>query len=223
MNALDLQKQGNVVRMEKLSAEKTQLEEERARLEQRLSEFAAAVQADKLSAQTRRGTAEECQKRLQEVQREIQGVAHESDGMLQEQAEKRSRLDVLEQLQAEHEGFSAGTLAALKQNKPLLGLLADRIRVNDRYAAAVEAALGHHLQIVLTEQPESAQQILADLSANKRGRASIAPLGFVRNNEQRVQYSASSDQNSDSSQTLTPETVHASIQQPTATNLRLQY
>src|SRR5437667_3726005 len=181
MTALDLQKQGNLVRLEKLSAEKIQLEEERARLEQRLSEFAAAVQADKLSAQTRRGTAEECQKRLQEVQQEIQGVARESDGMLQEQAEKRSRLDVLEQLQAEHEGFSAGTLAALQRTEQVLGSMADRIRVPDRYVAAVETALGHHLQLVLTERPESAQQILCDLTANKRGRASVAPLALTRN------------------------------------------
>src|SRR5205085_2557117 len=41
-----------------------------------------------------------------------------------------------------------------------------------------EAALGHHLQLVLTEQPEAAQQILVDLSAAKKGRASIAPLGI---------------------------------------------
>src|SRR6185436_6586845 len=38
INALDLQKQGNVVRLEKLSAEKIQLEEERTRLEARLQE-----------------------------------------------------------------------------------------------------------------------------------------------------------------------------------------
>ena len=36
ITALDLQKQGNVVRLEKLSAEKIQLEEERTRLESRL-------------------------------------------------------------------------------------------------------------------------------------------------------------------------------------------
>src|SRR5439155_4305596 len=41
--------------------------------------------------------------------------------------------------------------------------------------------LGHHLQLVLTERPDAAQDILNDLSANKRGRASIAPLEFSRN------------------------------------------
>src|SRR5262249_52951366 len=40
---------------------------------------------------------------------------------------------------------------------------------------------GHHLQLVLTQQPETAHDILADLSANKKGRASVAPLAFSSN------------------------------------------
>ncbi len=181
LTALDLQKQGNVVRLEKLSAEKIQLEEERTRLEARLHEFAANVQAQKLDAQTQRGTVEQRQARLQEIQREMETAAQEQDRFLEEQAGNRSRLDVLEQLQAEHEGFSAGSLAALAQSRHVLGSLADSIRVPDQYVTAIETALGHHLQLVLTEQPESAHQILLDLNQNKRGRASIAPLAFLRN------------------------------------------
>src|SRR5947207_1619861 len=66
-NALDLQKQGNVVRLEKLSAEKVQLEEERTRLEARLHEFAANVAAQKLNVRTQRGTVEERQQRLAQI------------------------------------------------------------------------------------------------------------------------------------------------------------
>ena len=181
INALDLQKQGNVVRLEKLSAEKIQLDEERARLEARLQEFAANVEAGKLSVQSSRGTVEQRQSRLREIQSELTGVGQELDGFLHKQAELRSRLHVLGQLEAEHEGFSAGTLAALNKTEAVLGSLADKIRVPDQYVAAIEAALGHHLQLVLTERPEAAQEILNDLSANKRGRASIAPLEFARN------------------------------------------
>ena len=181
ITALDLQKQGNVVRLEKLSAEKIQLEEERTRLEARLQEFAANVEADKLTVQTQRGTVEDRQKRLREIQEDLNRAAREQDQVLEQQAEKRSRLNVLEQLQAGHEGFSAGPLAALKQSQHVLGSLADKIRVPDQYVTAIETALGHHLQLVLTEQPESARQILADLNAKKQGRASIAPLAFVRN------------------------------------------
>jgi chromosome segregation protein len=39
--------------------------------------------------------------------------------------------------------------------------------------------LGNNLQIVLTEQPEAASEILADLSANRKGRASIAALSIL--------------------------------------------
>jgi chromosome segregation protein len=181
LTALDLQKQGNVVRLEKLSAEKIQLEEERYRLETRLHEFAANVQAEKLNAQTQRGTVEDRQKRLRELQEDLTRAGAEQDQLLQQQAEQRSRLNVLEQLQAGHEGFSEGSLAALKQSRLVLGSLADKIRVPNQYITAIETALGHHLQLVLTEQPESAHEILADLTAQKKGRASVAPLAFTRN------------------------------------------
>ncbi|MGO8676186.1 MAG: chromosome segregation protein SMC [Limisphaerales bacterium] len=179
ITALDLQKQGNVVRLEKLSAEKVQLEEERVRLETRLREFVADVEARKRAAQTQRGTVEERQQRLRQIQEELNSAAKELDQVLQHQAEKRSRLNVLEQLQAGHEGFSAGSLAALQQSQHVLGSLADKIHVPDPYVTAIETALGHHLQLVLTEQTESAQQILADLAAHKKGRASIAPLALA--------------------------------------------
>jgi chromosome segregation protein len=179
INALDLQKQGNVVRLEKLSSEKIQLEEERTRLETRLAEFAASVQTEKLNAQTQRGTVEQRQQRLREIQQELTQAAHELDSLVRQQAEKHSRLNVLEQLQESHEGFGAGALAALKQSQSALGSLADRIRVPDQYIVAIEAAFGHHLQLLITEQPEAAQQILADLATNRKGRASIAALGLV--------------------------------------------
>jgi chromosome segregation protein len=176
INALDLHKQGNVVRLEKLSSEKIQLEEERARLEARLAEFAAGVEAERLQAQTQRGTVEERQHRLRELQQEVAQAGQQLDQLLRQQAEHRSRLNVLEQLEEAHEGYSAGALAALQQAQSVLGSLADKIRVADPHVLAVEAALGHHLQLVLTEQPESARQILADLSASRKGRASIAAL-----------------------------------------------
>ncbi len=179
INALDLQKQGNVVRLEKLSAEKLQLEEERARLETRLQEFAANVEAEKRNAQTQRGTVEERQERLRQIQEELNCAAKELDQIFRQQAEKRSRLNILEQLQAGHEGFSAGSLAALEQSQHVLGSLSDKIHVPEAYVTAIETALGHHLQLVLTERPDSAQQILADLAMNRKGRASIAPLALA--------------------------------------------
>jgi chromosome segregation protein len=184
ITALDLQKQGNSIRLEKLSAEKLQLEEERTRLEARLHEFTASVEVEKLNAQTKRGSVEQRQTRLRELQVELQESSIEQDQFLQAQTDKRSRLNVLEQLEGSHEGFSAGTQAALRQTRTVIGSLADRIRVPDQYVVAVENALGHHLQIVLTEAPESAQEIIADLTTNKSGRASVAALAMPYDSKQ---------------------------------------
>jgi len=176
--ALDLQKQGNIVRLEKLSSEKVQLEVERTGLELRLQEFTASVELEKLTVATTRGSVEQRQNRLRELQAELQQASGEQDKFLHQQSDKRSRLTVLEQLEGSHEGFDAGAVAALRQSRSVIGSLADRIRVPDQFIAAVENALGHNLQLVIADQPSSAQEILADLSANKSGRASVAALAF---------------------------------------------
>jgi chromosome segregation protein len=186
ITALDLQKQGNVVRLEKLSAEKIQIEEERTRLNSRLHEFSVNVESEKLSVQTKRGSVEQRQQRLVDLQTELADCSAEQDKLVQLQAEKRSHLTVLEQLQGSHEGFSAGAVAALRKSRSVIGSLADKIRVPDQYVVAIENALGHHLQLVLTEQPESAQQILSDLTATKVGRASVAALSIERKDDSQL-------------------------------------
>ena len=86
LNALDLQKQGNSIRLEKLSAEKLQLEEERTRLEARLQEFTASVEVEKLNAQTKRGSVEQRHNRLRELQGELQASAAVSERHLERSA-----------------------------------------------------------------------------------------------------------------------------------------
>ncbi len=182
INALDLQKQGNVIRLEKLSAEKIQLEEERGRLEARLQEFAANAAEQQRSVLASRGTVEERQQRLREIQQQLGQVNQELETQLRQQAEKRSRLNLLEQLQTDYEGFSAATLSVLKGARQVLGSLSDKIRVPNEYVLPIETALGHHLQLVLTDQPESAREILSELNAAKKGRASIAALALAGRN-----------------------------------------
>lgn len=176
ITALDLQKQGTTARLGKLSAEKVQLEEERRQLEARLTEFSAGVEAEKLTIQHCRGTVEERQQRFRQLQDELLQASKAADELLRAQAEQQSRLALLDQLQTDYEGFSAGTLAALKGDNHVLGSLTDRIRVPDRYVTAIETALGQNLQLVLAQKPESARAVLADLNAQRKGRASIAAL-----------------------------------------------
>ena len=183
LNALDLQKRGNTVRLEKLSAEKIQLEEEQAKLQERLGQFSSEVASRKSNAQNRRGTVEERQQRLTELQERLAKLTAELDDLLRTQAEKRSRLNVLKQLQASNEGVSAGAQAALKESEAALGLLADQIRVPEDLVGALEAALGRHLQLVVTKQATQAKAILQSLSEGKKGRADIVALDLLSGGE----------------------------------------
>ena len=180
LNALELQKQGNAARLEKLSAEKIQLEEERGKLETSLGEFERSVEDDSLHVETHRGTVEERQARLSVIGTDLSDTEEELDGLLQRQAEAKSRKDVLKQLIESKEGFSAGAQTVLTQFDSAIGSLADQIRVPDEHVRAVEAALGANLQLVITEQPQSADQMLHRLAQGEQGRASIVALELLR-------------------------------------------
>jgi chromosome segregation protein len=180
LNALELQRQGNAARLEKISAEKIQLEEERAKLEVRLDKFEQSVESDSLNVQTQRGTVEERQSRLGELNGQLTGVDEKLDGLLQRQAELKSRRDVLRQLIESREGMDAGAQAVLGNFDSAMGLLADQIRVPDEHVRAIEAALGANLQLVLTEQSETANEMLEHLSRGEHGRASIVALDLLR-------------------------------------------
>ena len=179
INSIDLQKRGNTVRLEKLSSEKTQLEEEESRLRERLGQFSSDVESRRSTAQSHRGTVDERQQRLAELQGLLAKLTGELDELLRVQAGKRSRLNVLQQLQASNEGVSAGAQAAISESEAALGLLADQIRVPEEHVVAVEAALGRHLQLVITRQAADAKSILTSLSEGKKGRADIVALDLV--------------------------------------------
>jgi len=178
-NALELQKRGNVVRLEKLSSEKIQLEEERGQLEGRLSEFKESVATDKLGVETHRGTVEERQERLQTIAAELGTTENELDDLVQQQAGHKSRYDVLQQLLESKEGYESGAQLVLTKYEEALGSLAEKLQVDEPYVKAVEAALGSNLQLVLTVEPEMAREILNGLTDREEGRASIAALDLI--------------------------------------------
>ena len=96
-------------------------------------------------------------------------------------AEKVSRLDVLEQLVAEGEGFAKGTQAVLKgqiedpkiDNDAIHKPLYSYIDTEDKYAEAIEAALGNQLQTVVVDRMEVAEKVIDALKRNMLGKASL--------------------------------------------------
>ncbi len=184
LGALELQKQNQAQRLERLSAEKIQLEEERKQLEIRLHDFDQSSQSEQLGVVTQRGTVEQRQARLAEIDTQLDATNTALDELMRRQASLRTRRDVLQQLVDSREGFAASALAVLLEHPEARGSLADNLRVPPPFVAAIEAALGANLQAIFAERPQAAHSILASLSKTAAGRVHIIPLDLVGENLQ---------------------------------------
>jgi len=93
----------------------------------------------------------------------------------EELSRQRSRLESLQQLERDLEGYARGvkTLLSDDQLKACMrGMVADIIDVPPRYEAAVEAVLGERVQALLPDNLENAQQAMAFLRDNE-GRCTL--------------------------------------------------
>jgi len=100
--------------------------------------------------------------------------------------EVRSRLDILQQLEASGEGLGEATQAVLRGlDEPdlfqpaIVGALANLIQVESRYVHAIEALLGNALQTVVFKDASVAEAALQVLAKGENGRGAILPREWV--------------------------------------------
>ena len=58
----------------------------------------------------------------------------------------------------------------------IIGVVADIIKTNKEYETAIETALGQSIQNIITEDEQTAKDLITYLKANKFGRATFLPL-----------------------------------------------
>ncbi len=177
--ALDLLAKSQESRLEKLSAEKRQLEEERVQLTDSLKQLASEQAAQTQQAQQRRAELQQRQTHWETLQTQSAEQTDQLDNLLQRQTEQRSRLALLQQLDAEREGFGQAAATALAQSTNLLGSLADFLHAPDEYLPAVEAALGNRLQTLIAQSETDAEQLIRQLRAAKKGQARLLSLQLL--------------------------------------------
>jgi chromosome segregation protein len=169
--------------------------------EQRSAQLAEEIVRLRADEDSRKGDAAEFKDRIAGHQMAIEGYeeslaeleqkyhrARRSAADLQEdlsslhklRAEKRSRLEVLEQLIADGEGFEKGVQEVLKGlddpeffTPHLRTPLANQIEVDGRFADAIEAALGRRLQSVIVSDIAIAEKVIWTLREGNLGKASV--------------------------------------------------
>ena len=95
-------------------------------------------------------------------------------------AEKRSRLDVLRQLNEEGEGLAEGSQALLKGGNgseefrdAIAGSVVAQLDVDPKFIRAIEAALGRNLHAIILKDAEVASEIIGHLKKKKLGHAAL--------------------------------------------------
>ena len=172
---------------EELSGTKTRRELTRAQSEQLANQIRTLTTArGKLarhivvSGKTSRGDAIAVEAGLREKEKLLSEAEQNLAAVERTLAEKRSRLDVLRQLNDEGEGLVEGSRAVLKGlNDPgkfrevIAGSLVAHLDVDEKFVPAIEAALGRNLHAVILKEARVASEIITRLRKKKLGQAAL--------------------------------------------------
>ena len=99
--------------------------------------------------------------------------------------QKKDKIRILDDMEKNMEGYSGAVKAIVREAKGGLlrgihGPLSQLINVNDRYAVAVETALGAAIQNIVTDSENDAKRAINFLKEKKGGRATFLPLTSVK-------------------------------------------
>jgi len=176
-----LERRGDEIarQLDKLRAEETILEQRRIEIDAQLAarradvdrlrgELAAASGAQDARAHEVRALAE-ARRRAEREALALEGTVLQA----------RSRLESLEQIQANYEGFHRGVRAIMRSEQHadgVLGVVADVIDIPQEFERAVAAVLGDRLQYVIVRGEEDGAVAVDHLRQEASGRSSFIPL-----------------------------------------------
>lgn len=99
---------------------------------------------------------------------------------------KEARYNALLHMEKEMEGYNRSVkliITNFKDGKKVYGIISDIIEVPEGYETAVETALGPTLQNIVTDNENTASNIIDYLKKNNAGRATFLPLTTIKSRE----------------------------------------
>ena len=168
----------------------------KAELTGKLLENKTQVTAATEAMETEAKALEEVREKLEEqfsLRSELQGKLKEAanseqelNHMLQEKQHsyhvESSKLENLRNMTERYDGYGQSIRRVMEQktkNHGIVGVVADIIKVEKKYETAVETALGGSIQNIVTEDEETAKELINFLKKNRYGRATFLPLTTV--------------------------------------------
>ena len=101
-----------------------------------------------------------------------------------------SRLESLKNITERYDGYGNSIRRVMEKKAQvpgILGVVADLVKVSKEYEIAIETALGGSIQNIVTDNENTAKQMITYLKQNKFGRATFLPLTSVNGSNHKVQ------------------------------------
>ncbi len=172
-------------RLEEITAECGEMRKTEITLEEALAEARRRLQQETDLQGERAAALESTRQALDTADRNVIQARQEYDAKLAEMREMESRRKILEEMSREMEGYSNAVRAVMRlaREKGLRGVhgaVSQLLDVPARFETAMEMALGASQQHVVTDDEETAKELIEHLRNNRLGRATFLPMTAVR-------------------------------------------
>ena len=186
-NELHSLEQAQELRMRKRDALKKNIEEAEAAQERSQSQYNTILEAQASNGHQQElvaRTVTELDEQLNALRKALHDIATKQQQVQRELTNAETKAQTLRRMQESYEGFGYGIKAVLKAQAPwrqeLIGVVAELIKVEDKYVVAIETALGEGAQNIVARTAQAAKQAIAFLKQSGSGRATFLPLDTVQ-------------------------------------------
>lgn len=121
------------------------------------------------------------------IKEKLEKLSIEVDNLKETLHGKISNFNLLSNMEKEYEGFYKSVKSVLLEckknlilNKGVMGVVAELMKVDEKYEKAIGVALGSNLQNIVTKTEEDAKKIIEYLRENKLGRVTFLPMTSIK-------------------------------------------
>ena len=151
----------------------------------RIAEIDAQKKKLEEDAQSARNVAEGRRMRIANRERELSELSDELTKQIVELRSTDSRINMLEEMERDYEGFGGAVKAVMREAKRgalrgVHGTVSELLRTDEHTALAIETALGAAIQNVVVDTQNDGKRAIEFLQRRNAGRATFLPLDAIR-------------------------------------------
>ncbi len=151
----------------------------------RIAEIDAQKKKLEEDAQSAKNVAEGRRMRIANRERELSELSDELTKQIVELRSTDSRINMLEEMERDYEGFGGAVKAVMREAKRgalrgVHGTVSELLRTDEHTALAIETALGAAIQNVVVDTQNDGKRAIEFLQRRNAGRATFLPLDAIR-------------------------------------------